>query len=279
MPQLRGLHEALQPSSTNNGDGISALIIAVQMIVTHCKKLKYIKSIVFVTNGMGSFDTDGIESVVSQIKVQNINLTVLGVDFDDEEYGFKEEEKSAAKRENEKVLRELTEAVEGGFGTLEEAVNELGRPRLKRVRPVANYKGKLTLGDATKYDTALAIDVERYPRTAVAKAALASRYHVAVQNEEDSAQTMTLEDRGAKDFDSVKQQRTYAVKADNTEGKMEIDKDAMEKGYQYGRTVVPVSQTDEEVAVLETEPNMDIIGFIPADGVYLGGESCSLSLS
>jgi len=274
MPQLRDLQASLQPSNTNHGDGISALIIAVQMIATHCKKLKYIKSIVLVTNGTGSFDTDGIENVVSEIKAQNIRLTVLGVDFDDEEYGVKEEDKSGTKRENEKVLQELTEATEGGFGTLEEAVNELGRPRLKVVRPVASYKGKLTLGDATKYDTALAIDVERYPRTMVAKPVSASRYHVVADpkkgESEESPQTMPLEDKSAKDLDGVKQQRTYEIEANNKGGKMEIDKDEMEKGYKYGRTVVPVSQTDEEVALLETEPNMDIVGFIPAEGVCMG---------
>lgn len=282
MPRLRELQLALQPSSTNHGDGISALIIGVQLIASHCKKLKYIKSIVFVTNGTGSFDTDGIENVVAEIKAQNINLTVLGVDFDDEEYGVKEEGKAQAKRENEKVLKELAEATGGGFGTIAEAVAELGRPRLKAVRPMASYKGKLTLGDATKYDTALAIDVERYPRTAVAKPVSCSRYYVTTESKEgegeESAQTMPLEDTSTKDIDTVKQQRTYEVRADNKEGKMEIDKDATEKGYKYGRTVVPVSQTDEEVAILETEPNMDIIGFIPAEGVCMEGGTSSLSL-
>jgi ATP-dependent DNA helicase 2 subunit 2 len=270
MPQVRELEEALHPSKTNEGDGISAIIIATQMIKTHCKKLKYKKNIVFVTNAMGSFDTDDIELVVKGIKDDNINLTILGVDFDDPEYGFKEEGKSESKAENEKKLRSLAEAVDGAFGTMQQAVEELGTPRLKTVRPVPSYKGKLTLGDVEKYETALAIDIERYPRTMVAKPVSASRYAVMEQAADgESASTMTGE-TPAPDLQAVRQARVYQVEEEGEAGgKIEIDKEDMEKGYKYGRTVIPISKADEAIAILQTEPSMDIVGFIPADKVRL----------
>lgn len=64
----------------------------------------------------------------------------------------------------------------------------------------------------------------------------------------------------------VKQARVYQVDDDSAAGgKMDIDKEQMEKGYRYGREVVPISSTDETVTVFETTPGLQIIGFIPAD--------------
>ena len=97
MPQLRAVRESIQPSKTDQGDGISAIVIAIQMIVKYCKKLKYTRNIYLVTNSTGLFDPDGIEEIVAQIKNEEINLTILGVDFDDEEFGFKEEDKDEQK--------------------------------------------------------------------------------------------------------------------------------------------------------------------------------------
>lgn len=77
MPQLRNLQSAAKPSNTNKGDGISALCIAIQMIMTYCKKLKYIRNICLVTNGTGEFDPDELEEIKHQIKSEGINLTVL----------------------------------------------------------------------------------------------------------------------------------------------------------------------------------------------------------
>ena len=266
MPQLRSLEDALQPSTTEIGDGISALILAVHLINTHCKKLKYKKNVVFVTNGTGSFDTDGIETVMERIKELNINVTVLGVDFDDEEFGVKEEEKTQEKAGNEAVLRDLVESVNGVFGTLEEAISELGRPRLKATRPTASFKGKLTLGDTSR-ETAFAIDVERYPRTAVAKPPTASRYTV---SSEDSASSAAEGGTRPKELQAVRHTVSYQYEADDEAGgKVELEKKDLEKGYKYGRTIVPMSKADEDIQVLETEQSMQIIGFIPADGVSI----------
>lgn len=47
------------------------------MITAHCKKLKYIKNIVLVTNGTGSFDPDGLSDIAAQLKAEKVNLTIL----------------------------------------------------------------------------------------------------------------------------------------------------------------------------------------------------------
>lgn len=47
------------------------------MIQKYCRNLKYTRNIVFVTNGKGIFDMDGIEDIEKQIKDVSVNLTIL----------------------------------------------------------------------------------------------------------------------------------------------------------------------------------------------------------
>ena len=92
---------------------ISAIVIAIQMITKHCKKLKYKRKIVLVTDGRGSMDADDISQITEKIKSDEMELVVMyvldrqwrgrklttrsGVDFDDPDYGFKEEDKDFEK--------------------------------------------------------------------------------------------------------------------------------------------------------------------------------------
>jgi ATP-dependent DNA helicase 2 subunit 2 len=84
------------------------------MINAYCKKLKYRRKIILVTNGEGLISSDGLDEIIKKVKSDNIELVILyafcpcsaqsmilsltrGVDFDDPEYGFKEEDKDPAK--------------------------------------------------------------------------------------------------------------------------------------------------------------------------------------
>ena len=150
------------------------------------------------------------------------------------------------------------------------AVQELQTPRIKSTRPVASYKGKLRLGDAGAYDGAFAIDIERYPRTMKAKGPTASQFQV-VKDEDKKDGDLEMAEAGdqapGESLHAVRQSRTYQVKDEEGDEAIEIDKEDMEKGYKYGRTIVPISSTDETVTVLETEPALELIGFIPTQSV------------
>ncbi|KAH8153276.1 uncharacterized protein LAJ45_02863 [Morchella importuna] len=258
LPDLREMQEKLVPSRVDVGDGISALCIGIQLIMLHCKRLKFIRNICLVTNGRGSFDMDEVEQIKEQIKAEGINLTILGVDFDDEDFGFKEEDKPPKKAKVEESLKKLCEDVGGVFGTIQEAIEELGNPRLKKTRPVASFKGDLTLGDPAQYPNAVTINVERYPRTMVAKPISASSYIMKAEAREGEEADVSLE--------AVRQARAYQVDDhDAAGGKMDVDRDQMEKGYTYGKEVVPISSTDETVTLFETEPGLQIVGFIPVE--------------
>lgn len=82
--------------------------------------------------------------------------------------------------------------------------------------------------------------------------------------------TQTLE--ASKDVDSnltsVRNVRTYHVDDPQVAGgKRELERDELAKGYEYGRTAVHISESDENITKLETTAVLDLIGFIQADHV------------
>lgn len=58
---------------------ISAIVLAIQMIIIHCKKLKYKRRIVLVTDGKGPMNTDSLSEITKKIKEDNIELIILFV--------------------------------------------------------------------------------------------------------------------------------------------------------------------------------------------------------
>ncbi|TKA65641.1 hypothetical protein B0A55_10280 [Friedmanniomyces simplex] len=268
MSHVRRLRNELVVSSTEAGDVISALVVAIQMIVKECKKLKYERKIVLVTDARGPMQTYDLGDIITKLKEDDIKLVVLGVDFDDAEYGFKEEGKDANKAENEAVLKQLCDDCGGTFGTLAQAVDELGIPRVKFTKPVPSYKGFLTLGNPEEYDSAMAIDIERYPKTMAATTPSASKYVVRSDMGDATQSTMTMNGEEAPNGSSdglaaVKNAMTYQVEdPEAPAGKRDVDRDELSKGYEYGRTAVHISESDRNVTTYETSPGLDIIGFV-----------------
>ncbi|KAF7177234.1 hypothetical protein CNMCM7691_005056 [Aspergillus felis] len=270
MPDIRRLDALIKPSKTDKGDAVSAIILAIQMIVTHCKKLKYKRRIVLVTNGLGWMSNEDLDQITKKIKEDNIELVVLGTDFDDPEYGFKEEGKDPQKAENEALLRGLVEDCDGAYGTLEQAVAEMDIPRVKKVRTVATFKGFLQLGDPEEYDTALRIPVERYYRTYVAKPPSASsfvlRSDVGAEEEQGESSEAPKSPPEGGSLTSVRNLRTYEVPDENAPGgKIDVEREELAKGYEYGRTAVHISETDENITTLETYAALELVGFIQTD--------------
>lgn len=265
--------------NTNTLSAVSALVLAISMIIKQCKQLKYRRRIVLVTDGKGYIDSDpsSLEDIITKINGDHMELVVLGVDFDDPEYGFKEEDKPPQKADNEAFLKDLTEKCNGVYGTMAQAIEELDIPRLKITKPVHSYRGTLTLGNPKEYDTALSIDVERFPRTMVAKPPSASAFVLRSDGGQPSQSTGTVVGDGEEGGDApgngnmltnVRTAYSYTVTdGDAPGGKKDVARDDLAKGYEYGRTVVPISESDENVTKLETEAAMEIVGFVPKDKV------------
>lgn len=303
MSSLKDLQGKIKPSSTWTGDAISAIVVSVDMIETLTKKLKYIRKIYLITDGQGAIDAEDIEEIAKKMNGSNISLTVLyvlwllslipltrsrGVDFDDPEYGTKEEDKSPTKvfraeniiaqgltviqAENEKTLRGLVDACsEGTFASMAEAIDRLDVPTVKSVKPYKCYDGELTLGDPKKDPTSMVINVERYFKTHVARPQGAST--VVVKNESgptQSTETVQGDEMEGVEFSGVKQARTYKVNdPDAPGGKKDVEFESLAKGYEYGRTAVPISESEHNITKLESTKSFTIIGFIPWDKVGL----------
>lgn len=123
----------------------------------------------------------------------------------------------------------------------------------------------------------MSIDVERYPRTMIAKPMSASSFVPKIkENEEDPgegpSETAPVDKVGlsGSKYQAVRMERAYLVDDEEAEGgKKEVERDELEKGYLYGRSVVPISSTDESITTLETQPSLQILGFVPRQGVSI----------
>lgn len=179
--------------------------------------------------------------------------------------------------ENEALLREFAVGIDGVYGTLGEAVAELDIPRIKVTKSMPSFKGYLQLGDASKYETAFRIPVERYFRTYVAKPASASSFvlRTATQGEEGDVPAAT-QAQGDESLTTVRMSRTYQITDESAPGgKVDVERDDLAKGYEYGRTAVHISQTDENITNLETFAGMELIGFVQSNKVDFAALACS----
>ena len=167
---------------------------------------------------------------------------------------------------------------------MQQAIDEMGVPRMKSTRPVASYKGQLTLGNPVEYDSAMCIDVERYPRTMVRAPPSASQYiqRSDLTSTQSSATVLsgdgdaTMVGSDLNGLTSVRSVRSYQVNDDEAPGgKRDVDREDLAKGYAYGSTAVPIAESEWNITKLETQAGLEILGFIPWDRVcvrYLGGK-------
>ncbi|KAF1938533.1 SPOC domain-like protein [Clathrospora elynae] len=279
LGDIRHLQEHSKPSKTDKGDLLSALAVAVHMIENATKgtkgnPLKYERRIIIVTDGRGQMDIDDLDQISSKIKDEDapFEIVLLGVDFDDPDSGYKEENKESHKAKNEEVLKNFVEDCGGNFGTLATAIDQLHTPRLKETRPVHSYRGALTIGDPEKYQATITIDVERYPCTMIAKPPTASSFVVrsdlagAPGPSAESSATVVAEDHPMTDLSAVRNQRVYQVDNQEEPGtKKNVEMDELERGYEYGRTAVHISESDMNVVKLETQQSLELVGFVKSE--------------
>ncbi|KAI0439607.1 Ku70/Ku80 N-terminal alpha/beta domain-containing protein [Xylaria telfairii] len=270
MSSLGTLRHRVKTSDTQIGDCISAIVLAVEMIEKFTKKLKYNRRIILVTDGDAPMDSSDIGDIAEKMKRSGIQLTVLGLDFDDAEFGFKEEDKSSVKEQNEEILRDLVEKCDGLYGTMAEAIAELETPRVKTVKPYKTYDGLLTLGDPNVHEDAMSINVERYFKTHKATVPPASRVVIrtgsnggasGVAETADNDEMQGVEPTPS--FSAVKDTRSYKVNdPDAAGGKRDVDSAELAKGYEYGRTAVHISESEFNITKIETTKSFSIVGFI-----------------
>lgn len=133
-----------------------------------------------------------------------------------------------------------------------------------------SFKGFLSLGDASKYETALRIPVERYFRTYVAKPPSASSFALRSGSGEGADIAAGQSTSGGEALTTVRTSRTYQINDESAPGgKVDVERDDLAKGYEYGRTAVHISQTDENITTLETFAGLEVIGFVQMNQVCI----------
>jgi ATP-dependent DNA helicase 2 subunit 2 len=152
---------------------------------------------------------------------------------------------------------------------------------VKEVRPYAPYRGRLSLGNFERYPaTAMYIDVERYSRTKSAKPLSASSFVLRSGTNRFASQQFshTIQD-GSEEANgtlstlaAVKTLRTYRINdigKGSARGKRDINHEDLARGYEYGRTAVPMTGSDANVTDFDPDstPSFEIIGFIPSTKV------------
>lgn len=68
---------------------------------------------------------------------------------------------------------------------------------------------------------------------------------------------------------TVRRTYTYQVRdKDAPGGKRDVERDELDKGYEYGRTTVDISKSDEGISKMVTKAGLEFIGFIPSANVW-----------
>lgn len=83
---------------------------------------------------------------------------------------------------------------------------------------------------------------------------------------DQSSHSMTSEDQPMTNLSAVRNTRVYQVDNEEEPGmKKNVEMDELERGYEYGRTAVHISESDMNVVKLETTPMLSLIGFVKAE--------------
>lgn len=103
-----------------------------------------------------------------------------------------------------------------------------------------------------------------------AKSIIAPTVAASTQSSHTLPDDVEMTDAPSHDFAGVKTAREYEVKdLSIPRGKKKVEREDLAKGFQYGRSAVPVSESDENVTKLETTKSFSIIGFVPIDKVQM----------
>ncbi|RKP10867.1 SPOC like C-terminal domain-containing protein [Thamnocephalis sphaerospora] len=250
---LQSVDETQLEKGTAPADCVDALVVAIDMLMRHCRQLKYSKRIYLITDAETEANIADLDAIQEQLQINGIGLDIVGHDFDAEDAA-----KSATKRTNEAVLRGLAEEAGGSVFTAGEALQLLSQFRTKRVRPTALFRGVLSIGDCDAQPQAsLAIPIHAFAKTLLVKRPTAKKC------------TNLLEASGETNSVDVVTERHYYLAPEGDGAEQENDKQAqrvereeLEHAYVFGRSLVPVRRVDEEDAArLTTEKSMQVIGF------------------
>ncbi|KAJ7139489.1 SPOC like C-terminal domain-containing protein [Mycena epipterygia] len=160
--------DALEPSD-DAGDPLDAVIVAIETQDDHLgSKRTWTRKIVLVTDGENPIEVEDLPETIKRINNLDIAMTIVGIDFDDDEFPYEEDEKSNIKAENEAFYANLVAGLSSGvLGTCALALQETIRPDIKLTKSTL-MGTTLRLGDVnSRSEEAMEINIKTSKCTAL----------------------------------------------------------------------------------------------------------------
>ncbi|OJT04950.1 ATP-dependent DNA helicase II subunit 2 [Trametes pubescens] len=281
--------QALEPS-TVSGDPIDALIVAIETQDRElATKKTWTRKICILTDGENPIEVEDWEATANKMNALNIQFTVVGVDFDDDD--FQQEDKSKMKRANEEFYRQFTEHLESGVvGNCDYVLTEVSRPDVKEVRSTMTGN-VLRIGDTdVRPHEALELMVKTSKCTALSRPKSFKKFARRKQTDEEKAAAKDRMDEDGEEEEShfaqlhmrseyyLEEEKPGSTKregsadgdADDAEAQAERDKrlikvqkEELVRGYKYGASFAPAPE--EGFPKFPVRAGMDICGFFPQE--------------
>ncbi|KAH9949516.1 SPOC domain-like protein [Amylocystis lapponica] len=271
---------ALSPSTTS-GDPIDALIVGIETQNEYlASKRTWTRKMVLLTDGENPIEVEDWETTTDKMNTLGISLAIIGVDFDDDELPFHEEDKTHMKRENEKFFHTFIAKVERGvIGNCDFALHELARPEIKQTKS-ALMGTLLRLGDVdARPEEAVEVLVKVSKCTAVARPKSWKKFARREFSEGEHV------DPGKTVFAQLRMRTDYVLEpadgdaqaTDKEEDEDEdvemgeerpkkepelIQKEDLVRGFKYGASYAPCPEG--QFPRLSTRKGIDICGFFKA---------------
>ncbi|KAF8272335.1 SPOC like C-terminal domain-containing protein [Lactarius quietus] len=245
---------ALEVSSVA-GDPVDALIVGAETLNNFLtKKPSWSGRMVLLTDGENPIEIGDWEAIARKLNTFNVRITIVGVDFDDEEIDFCEEGKSLIKRENEAFYHKFTSAIPNSvMGTLSFALQEITRPEIKQTRSTL-MATVLTLGDPSNNPLeALEIIVKTSKCTALARPKSWKRFAPRDWrwdwgHEENCMAQLKMRtefhvERDEQDNDDERNEDNMDVDDTKRSG-AKVEKEQLVRGFKYGSSYVPCAMAN-----------------------------------
>ncbi|KIJ59827.1 hypothetical protein HYDPIDRAFT_118081 [Hydnomerulius pinastri MD-312] len=275
-------------ASETAGDPVDALIVGIETQDIYLeKKRTWTRKVVIVTDGESPIEIEDWEATVKKMAGLNIALTVVGVDFDDDELPYHEENKSTFKRTNEAFYAKLTSSLPDGLGllgTLSYALLSLSHPHIKETKS-ALLQTTIRLGDVkTREAEAIEIGVKVAKCTSLARAGgwkrfagrdgsgdvedeekvtfkeLKRRTEYFIDRSSDGDASAEGKGKGKATQDTSMDLNEERDEDDESDAHQErVEKEQLVRGFKYGSTYVPCP--DGQFEKLNTKKGIDICGF------------------
>ncbi|KAF9073930.1 SPOC domain-like protein [Rhodocollybia butyracea] len=291
---LKRLDE-LKPSDVY-GDPIDALIVAVEAQNLYLgNKKTWTRKVILVTDGEGPIELEDWEVTAAKMNELNVALTVVGVEFDDEEYEFKQKNKPHYKEVNEQFYNDQlcnpeNEGVKNSVvGTLDRVLEDISMPEVRtHAKCLADWRCRYSREEAMEIliKTSKCISINRpkpfkkfYIRPKISAGGNAEEHDMEVDVDEDEPKNITFaqlkgrteyyvdmaepkdgEEEEGKGKEKVKEEEMIEDGDEIASTLEKVEKEELIRGFKYGTSYVPCP--DGQFSKLPTKKGIDVVGFV-----------------